>query len=505
MRRINNQRNQTEFIRKAARRNDIKRIQELSSNGFAINEESEEFSILHEVLARTHNRPTSNIAGTNEVIACLDRCGADWCKRDRYGRLPIHMVAVHSERGMLDQALMYSDKWRFDTLECRDNMGRHPLHYAAHYRSGGMFMWMCEHEILCKLSVEDDRGYTPVHILAKVGAVDHLEALARITGLNLLQVESGSGITLLEASACGCQPNSTRYLLDVYRNQNNGIAVDEINNILNKKNGEGESLLFVACKEGRRSRICSYIEFLLRRSVDFKTTDLRGNTLLHAVALQQTSRTAEDEIGNLTSSHGGGKCFPLIKRLVELDPSILYTENADGATPLAAAVDSGNQFVVASILWIASTKMTTLIFGKLVNQARRGPVLHNCLVRLKEQTTESQQIRFMQIAELLLISGANVDEVTMRLVEGVAETQSSHQYLVERISRLARLRRQTSHTPTRKFTNRIRDLPQELFEIISKYAVRDEESQKRLAIVNGSDSCDKDLDGLRTESDVSDE
>ena len=88
-------------------------------------------------------------------------------------------------------------------------------------------------------------------------------------------------VTLLQAAASGCQKSTVRYLLDQYEvPDSRELRGPQIASLLNSTNHRGDSLLYIACHEGRRKTMCSFVRFLLT----LDTTNVGKNNLMHAVA-----------------------------------------------------------------------------------------------------------------------------------------------------------------------------------------------------------------------------
>jgi ankyrin repeat protein len=494
-------RTDTRFIRDAALLTEIDLIELLVQKGYALNTSGEEFSILHDAIAEGDRMGDRDDMW--QTIKCLDRCGADWCKRDDLGRLPVHIMASDHDEDMARKVLRLSEaKWLNDPLKFRDKKGRTPLHYAAHFRYAGMFELVLRFgdppvESIYK---EDQMGYTPLHELAKMGGVAELEILRIEYGLNpdvmAIFASSNGGTTLLDAAAAGGQKTTTDYLLYRYQDQvqeSTEPRKTQIAALLNKGDRYGQSPLYIACSLARRSRLCAYLDFLVKRGSSVDTIDNNGNTLLHAISFSETRRGIEDQIGTLRSLNGGGVCMPVLKKLVELKPSMLCIANKNGVTPLLAAADTANEFVVASLLVLLSRNLSPLQFERHINvkDHTMHSALHLVLIRHQTESQARTAASYMNIAEMLIGSGADVDKTTMELIQAIRE-QAGENPAVKRVVRLAIIRRQSMYNG--RAYGHLSKLPLEMFERVSKDAVRDDEMMARLAIVDGEESEDGRLD-----------
>jgi ankyrin repeat protein len=492
----------TRFIREAALLTEIGLIEVLVQKGYALNTSGVEFSILHDAIAGGDRM--GDVDDMWQTIKCLDRCGADWCKRDQLGRLPVHIMASDNDKDMATKVLILSEaKWSNDPLKFRDNRGRTPLHYAAHMQYANMFALVLQFGDTPVESIykEDQVGYTPLHELAKMGGVRELQFVRVFYGLHPDAIfASSNGTTLLDAAAAGSQKTTTDYLLDLYQVPDNAVArKPQIAALLNKGDRYGQCPLYIACSLGRRSRLCAYVDFMVKRGASVDTIDNNGNTLLHAISFSETRRGIEDQIGTLRSLNGGGVCMPVLQKLIELNPSMLCMANKHGVTPLLAAADTANEFVVASLLLLLSQKLSSRQFEGHINvkDHTMHSALHHVLIRHQAASQADVRASYMNIAEMLIGSGADVDDTTMGIIQAIRE-QAGENPAVQRVVRLAIIRQQSMHNG--RAYGRLSKLPLEMFERVSKDAVRDDEMMARLALVNGEQSDDNGLG-----EDISDE
>lgn len=469
-------RRDTQFVKRAALRVDVTLVRLLVEKGYALNSDTDEQSVVHDVIE--HEYEDNKI----KVLTCLHECGADFRSRDSRGASPIHIIAVmvHDWIDLVEFAAGILSAWYPDNLNCCDKMGRSPLHYAAHFRNCDIFIAM--YKLLpFDLHLEDTMGFTPLHELARAGDMMSLNYVTT-RQVGILQTKSKSGMTLLDAAAQGCRKNMTRYLLEQYAMTGSIVtSKDGIATVLNEKSHHGESALFIACKLGRHGRVCGYVDFLMRQGASLDTVDNNGNTLVHAVAGNCTHRNHKLDMFALQGSHGVGVCLPILQKITGLELGRLVAINHTGSTPLDVAVNASNEFVVASLLFLAKQMTTSHEFKHFINNEVLGksPLLL-ALQRHQDQTSDNARARYMKIAEMLLGSGACVDSTIMRLVQTIRTEFPRNNYVL-RVTRLAVLRQQ----PIR---GRLAILPLEIFERMSLQAVYDNETQKRLAGVNDSDS-----------------
>ncbi|KAJ1466604.1 ankyrin repeat-containing domain protein [Baffinella frigidus] len=482
----------------------------LIERGYAVNNGARrEDSPLHLVCYRA-----TRDEGLLDLLVALDRRGADWLKRDTYGRFPIHCIAATGHMGFAQFARSVRKKWCtrvYDIDRCvRDKKGRTPLHYAAYFNPGEMFHYMWT-EMGFSLLHEDYLFDTPLHELAKMGAVDCLEHVRTHGGVDLNAVRGRLGATLLCSAAQGCHKGSTRYLLDLHdaAPANPGVYKQSVAELLNERHYNGESMLFIACKLGRQSRLWMYIRFLVKRGACIDTLDQSGCNPIHAIAMGDTERKAAIQLGRLGCKPGGGACFDALSRLASLKPAMLFEKDGGGSTPLRTAVLDANEFVVSSLLRLAGRELE-------LSSGTGAPAEFERWVNAKDANGSSalsaaldcgnQGVHWggmvlvrMRIAEMLIASGA---EVTRQISDKVDEIQGwvPGSIDAERVSKMAAIRVEGAN----RGYGRLSKLPAEVYHMVSKEAVREDEALELLEYVNGDASEDDRYPDSASEMSISD-
>ncbi|KAJ1467809.1 ankyrin repeat-containing domain protein [Baffinella frigidus] len=485
----------------------------LIERGYAVNNGARrEDSPLHLVCYRA-----TRDEGLLDVLVALDRRGADWSKRDTYGRFPIHCIAATGNIGFAQFARSVWKKWwtREHDIDrsVRDKNGRTPLHYAVYFNPGEMFHYMWT-EMGFSILYEDYLFDTPLHELAKMGAVDCLEYVRTHGRVDLNAVRGRLGATLLCSAAQGCHKESTRYLLDLHdaTPANPGVYKQSVAELLNERHYNGESMLFIACKLGRQSRLWMYIRFLVKRGACIDTLDQSGRNPIHAIAMGDTERKAAIQLGRLDCNPGGGACFDALSRLASLKPAMLFEKDRVGSTPLRTAVLDANEFVVSSLLRLAGRELelssgtgAPAEFERWVNakDANGSSALSAALDYGNRVTLGVHWGRIllarMRIAQMLIASGA---EVTRQISDKVDEIQGwvPGSIDAERVSKMAAIRVEGAN----RGYGRLSKLPAEVYHMVSKEAVREDEALELLEHVNGDESEDDRYPDSASEMSISD-
>jgi ankyrin repeat protein len=452
----------TRFMREAAQNNDSNLMKDLKRKGYAVNISGEEFSVLHEVVGRSTSGEDTldlDIAFALIVVDCLHEMGADWCKRDKYGQMPLHVMASEGNPAMIRKVIQYKDFWQNDKKRCKDNNGRSPLHYIAFYGSNSEeddedVFEMIDIGMGFNIFAEDDFGYTPLHTLAKHGDWVRLRNAQLRHELKLQTIKGrSSNITLLEAAASGCQQRTTKFLLDEYNVPDNAnLRGPQITALLNSKNKRGESLLYIACREGRRKTMCSYVQFLLDLGASVETTDFEGNNLMHAVAHNHTTRTGDSPGEN-------DSCMPIIRNLFFRCPSMLTARNGNEHTALMEAIIAGESHVVSSFLLLARSVLHIHRCLQFVND--KDSLGRNLLVMVMGSVMRVNDMnlkkvdKYMRIAQQLIKAGTEVTDPAILLIRAARQKyeKTAAKESTEKAAQFA-------------FKSGMRDMPPEVFHNI---------------------------------------
>lgn len=507
--------------------------------GFVVNNNHEtEFSPLHAACAQRYALNSDWITPREscEFIECLNNAGADWSKRDRRGMLPVHALATTN---LVEVAEFVYSLLEHPPRSSRDNSGRTPLHYAAHFRHVDMFNFLAEHDtngvgtISMNCLSKDCYGYTPFHTAAKAGSwgiIEHWNQEFRQVGVvaclrdwwdGLIMAKNNSirGYTLLDAASVGCRKQLVYQLLQI-----DPLSPEETIQVVNKgrvNSGEdtvdgsvvrGESMLFIACREGRRSRVCSFIDFMVQLGASVDTRDKHGNTLMHAVVGAKTERTPLSEIGSLTAEDGGGMCSPIIQKLESLKPGIFLLRNNTGESPLGVAVYEGNVFAVAALLNLVGHQefhqVQQFTLEQYVNAVgvNRDLMLSGSTtlqmvierhIALVADTEQFIHDRFLIIAEMLIGVGADVTPRILLMVKSI-ERHDLTNSITDRIIRLVTICPIALHHGGGPLAS----MPMEILQLISSGAMKDHLLIERLEDGNAPPSSDS-RDGSSVDEDSS--
>ena len=351
-----NRKQNVKYVIDAITSEDTELLDKLIESSYAVNNKEQfESSPLHVLCTNQDcNRYTT------ETCHKLSKAGADFFKKDKDGKLPLHIIAESADINLVEAIFACCggvSRYNNTHKIWLDDYGRSPLFYAARFDEltrNKMFTLLYE-KFSFRSSQEDVQHFTPYHQLASVG--DFATAFHLELPSTLIRTVNSQGISLTAAAAEQCKKYFTVALVsNVFR-----IDLDRADNIqeevrtkrsayLNHPNDSGQTLMFISCKYGPHTEIQKYIQLLILMGASATLRDENEDNLLHAVASSQVrDRLCADKVRNAT----GQEMHHLLEYINDQHPGMVFAVNQQGKMPLHLASEHGMFSVVVSLITLA--------------------------------------------------------------------------------------------------------------------------------------------------------
>ena len=289
-------------------------------------------------------------------------------------------VCCASQSGHLD-IVKYFVEERKCNVECKDQFGITPLHYAAAGGRLAIVKYMIK-EKGCDPMYRDASGWTTLHCACKFGNLDLVKYLVEERKVDPTCQDEHGVTPVLVSAQCGSL-DVVKYLIEVkhcdinFRDENGNSAlhraavggkldivkylIEEISCDPECRTKKGKTPLSCACLTGQLDIVKYLIE---ERNVDSSCRDEDGNTVLHVAAEHTTPNVVEYLI---TQQHwdaeqrNNNECLPLhvaalkgsletVKYLIDEGGCDPMCTDLNGLTPLHYACVHGQLNVVKHLI-----------------------------------------------------------------------------------------------------------------------------------------------------------
>jgi ankyrin repeat protein len=199
----------------------------------------------------------ASVRGDENAVRSLLEHGASLGKRPRNYHSPLH---VTNSPAIVNLLLDYGEH-----VDCRDEVGRTPLHccaYRGDYRAGSVDLLKALLDCGADVHAQTRAGHTPLHYASMYGYVDYITLL--LSRGAFIEARKQNGHTpLMEAIRCG-QPRAVNLLL---QNRADHMAVS----------GQGKTILHICASSGDISMF-NVLTCARLPGIDVDAKDSRGLT-----------------------------------------------------------------------------------------------------------------------------------------------------------------------------------------------------------------------------------
>ena len=501
-----NRRNDLKYIKNAAENQEDVLLDKLVQRNYRVNDNNKyEESVLHTILRRY---PYTD----DTLIMCghLVENHANVFKQNHSNKTPWHIIAESCDIRMLWQAMRCMLWGRYNNLYeiWRDEKGRIPLFHATRQ----VYTPLVDDVFLCMLREfefdllsQDDDLFTPLHQLASIGdfdrtqmALEHQRRIQKpintIPGSDLIPGRfEFADISLMEAAAENCRKYYSMSSIALWfpididdSEEQKNLCRNQRSEYLNRKNNQGQTVLFVACKYGHIARIKNYMKLMIWMGAWVNILSNGSDTLMHAIASPKVPNRLYSDRSRPTPP---GHIFDLLYYIDSLNNEMIFTKNAKGQYPLHLAVKHGMYVVMTALIQVANRSFQRVhtpeeVHKKMsnyLNTATQKPTIYEgwtplhktlkycrrCIQNMADSDYDHLVLgekleNYVKMAQTLIASGAKVDNWSRSIGAVIA----SKYPLIERVRDLTFLLELSTKEPSKHIFGRFTGLPHDVFNNI---------------------------------------